>query len=169
MRNTITFDVMPVDAFAVCGNNLFVGGQFTTAGNDTNAHGIAIWDGSNWHGMNGGPGVNTSYISPDGSSGVLPNYWPPVTVTTISAHGHDVYVGGNFSYVANEETNAMVTVDSTSDRRAAKIALGVQTCQNWHVHKKRRAYSARWGELHYIILLYFSQVYGSASVPILAK
>jgi RHS repeat-associated protein len=113
-------EIIPVDTFAICGSNLFAGGQFTTAGSDTNAHGIAVWDGSNWHSMNGGPGVNTYYITsttipdPNAPTNVFSftKYWPPVTVTTISAHGHDVYVGGNFSYVANEETNDTITIDT---------------------------------------------------------
>src|ERR1700722_5428144 len=48
----------------------------------------------------------------------------------------------------------------TKNRRILKTVVGGQTCQNWHVHKKCRAYSARYLHRYYSIILYFSQVQG---------
>ncbi len=114
-------DLIPVKALAVCGTNLFVGGQFTTAGDDTNVNGIAIWNTVSWRGMNGGPGTTTRYDNPGHYWGgnIYPDdsftNWPPFTVNTISIHGDRVYVGGDFSYVVNGNTQDMVTVAITDN------------------------------------------------------
>ncbi len=43
-------------ALAVSGSTLYAGGTFTTAGDDTNANGIAQWNGTNWSAL--GSGMN---------------------------------------------------------------------------------------------------------------
>ena len=37
-----------VFALTACGTNLFVGGNFDSAGGNTNANGIAVWNGHDW-------------------------------------------------------------------------------------------------------------------------
>ncbi len=75
-----------VYALAVCDHDLFVGGDFTTAGGNTNANGIAKWDGEQWttihRGLAGGDN--------DG----------PVRVYSITPQGRTtLYIGGNFESV----------------------------------------------------------------------
>jgi len=55
-----------VMALAVSGNNLYVGGYFTTAG-DSDAHFVARWDGSSWSALGSGMdyGVNLLAASSD--------------------------------------------------------------------------------------------------------
>jgi hypothetical protein len=60
---------------AVSGNNLYVGGQFTTAGGVTVNH-IARWDGSSWSALGSGVGGD---------------------VLAIAVSGNDVYAGGFFN------------------------------------------------------------------------
>jgi len=74
-----------VNAIAVSGGNVYIGGTFTSAGGVT-ANRIAMWDGANWASLGTG--------SANGLSG---------TVQAIALNGSDVYVGGTF-------TNAGTTV-----------------------------------------------------------
>jgi trimeric autotransporter adhesin len=74
-----------VNAIAVSGNNVYVGGTFTNASGVT-ANRIALWNGANWASLGTG--------SANGLNG---------TVLAITLHGSDVYVGGTF-------TNAGATV-----------------------------------------------------------
>ena len=74
-----------VNAIAVSGNNVYIGGTFTNAGGVT-ANRIAVWNGFNWASLGTG--------SANGLSG---------TVQAIAINGSDVYVGGIF-------TNAGTTV-----------------------------------------------------------
>jgi stage V sporulation protein SpoVS len=73
-----------VDAIAVSGTNLYVGGHFTNASNKSAADYIAKWNGSGWSAL----GCN--FIG-DGS---LNN-----AVYAIAVSGSDVYVGGDFTDV----------------------------------------------------------------------
>jgi trimeric autotransporter adhesin len=95
-----------VNAIAVSGNNVYVGGSFTTAedGNLTNGivisvNNVARWDGSDWHALDAGVGG---------------------TVLALAVSGSDLYVGGTFT-----------TASQISARRVAKwdggawSALGV--------------------------------------------
>ncbi|WP_199120219.1 BspA family leucine-rich repeat surface protein [Pedobacter sp. ASV28] len=70
-----------VNAIAISGNNIYVGGGFTSAGNDTNIKYLAKWDGSSWSSL--GTGVNN-------------------VVKTIAASGINVYAGGNFTSVGGD-------------------------------------------------------------------
>src|SRR5206468_1219525 len=74
-----------VNAIAVSGNNVYVGGSFTNASGVT-ANRIAMWDGASWSSLGSG--------SANGLNG---------TVLAIAVNGSDVYVGGSF-------TNAGTTV-----------------------------------------------------------
>ncbi|HWW00117.1 MAG TPA: hypothetical protein VNZ64_10520 [Candidatus Acidoferrum sp.] len=74
-----------VNAIAVSGSSVYIGGTFTNASGVT-ANRIAMWDGANWNSLGTG--------SANGVSG---------TVQAIAINGTDVYVGGTF-------TNAGTTV-----------------------------------------------------------
>jgi RHS repeat-associated protein len=96
-----------VTSLAACGSNLFVGGYFDTAGGNTNANGVAIWNGMTWRTMNGGIGVADDFAtrrypneSTEGPYPFLP------LVYTIAARGNRVFVGGDFTYILNG-TNSM--------------------------------------------------------------
>lgn len=67
-----------VNAIAVSGNNVYIGGTFTTAGGTT-ANRVAMWDGFNWSSLGTG--------SANGLNG---------TVYAVAVNGSDVYVGGVF-------------------------------------------------------------------------
>ncbi|MCI0539834.1 MAG: hypothetical protein L0Z50_31890, partial [Verrucomicrobiales bacterium] len=64
-----------VNALAVSGSDLFVGGWFTAAGGAP-ASRIAKWDGSVWSALGSGVGAN---------------------VNALAASGTDLYVGGAFN------------------------------------------------------------------------
>ncbi len=68
-----------VNAIAVAGNNVYIGGTFTSAGGVT-ANRIAVWNGVNWASLGTG--------SANGLNG---------TVYAIAVNGSDVYVGGSFA------------------------------------------------------------------------
>jgi trimeric autotransporter adhesin len=68
-----------VNAIAVSGNNVYIGGTFTNASGVT-ANRIAVWNGGNWASLGSG--------SANGLSG---------TVYAIALNGGDVYVGGSFT------------------------------------------------------------------------
>jgi RHS repeat-associated protein len=76
-----------VYAMASCGTNLFVGGDFTSAGGNTTAQGIARWNGVNWAPIHAGLTANTNL-------GVYP--WTNLIVKAISTRGDTIYVGGQF-------------------------------------------------------------------------
>jgi trimeric autotransporter adhesin len=72
-----------VEAMAICGSDLYVGGWFTQAG-DVAANHIAKWDGSAWSSL--GSGVND---------------W----VFDIAVSGSDIYVGGFFTQAGGVAAN----------------------------------------------------------------
>jgi hypothetical protein len=61
---------------AVVGPDIYVGGDFTSAGGVANTTYIARWDGSSWHAL--GDGLNGS-------------------VYAFAVIGYDLYVGGAFT------------------------------------------------------------------------
>jgi hypothetical protein len=79
-------------AIAVDGNNVYVGGAFTTAGGITVNH-IARWDGNTWHAMG------------SGTSG---------TVNAIAVQGQNVYIGGQFIYASNQVVNLIARWDGST-------------------------------------------------------
>jgi trimeric autotransporter adhesin len=70
-----------VNAIAVSGNDVYVGGSFLSVGNMV-ALGVAKWNGSTW-----------SVLGSGGGNGVIGR------VNAIAVSGNDVYVGGEFSQV----------------------------------------------------------------------
>ncbi|MCC7163013.1 MAG: hypothetical protein IT331_11005, partial [Anaerolineae bacterium] len=81
-----------VNALAVSGNNLYVGGEFTDVNNGgslfTAADYVAKWDGTNW-----------SALGNDGGS--TPNGSLNFSINAIAVSGTDLYVGGGFTDVNN--------------------------------------------------------------------
>jgi len=67
------------NALAMSGSDLYVGGDFTTAGGSA-AKRIAKWNGTSWSSL--GSGLNT-------------------VVSALAASGSDLYVGGYFTYATN--------------------------------------------------------------------
>jgi hypothetical protein len=68
-----------VSALAVSGGTLYAGGDFTTAGSDTNANDIAQWNGTSWSALGSGFGPNYSSVS------------------ALAVSGSTLYAGGNFT------------------------------------------------------------------------
>ena len=81
-----TFRDSPVGAIAVSGKDVYVGGNFTTAGG-VSANNIAKWDGTVWSAL--GSGMSDNF-------GVASAY-----VHSIHIDGNDVYVGGGFTQASN--------------------------------------------------------------------
>jgi len=67
----------PVNAIAMSGSDVYVGGEFANAGVVSDTRRIARWDGSQWHAL--GSGIDNG------------------TVNAIAISGSDVYVGGSFT------------------------------------------------------------------------
>ncbi|MDW8233695.1 MAG: hypothetical protein RMJ54_13030, partial [Roseiflexaceae bacterium] len=82
------FSLSPVQAIAVSGNDVYVGGAFLNAGGVPEADYIARWDGTRWYALGGSSG-----------NGPLqrPEYPPFYPVSTIAISGNNVYVGGYFT------------------------------------------------------------------------
>jgi hypothetical protein len=82
-----------VTALAVSGDTLYAGGNFTSAGGDTNANCIAQWNGSNWSAL--GRGLN-------------------FTVEALAVSGGTLYAGGIFSSSGgwNNSSEGTVTLNS---------------------------------------------------------
>ena len=78
-----------VNAIAVDGTNVYVGGGFTDAGGIAAADYIAKWNGTNWSALGSNGAAN----------GPLNNY-----VTAIAVIGSNVYVSGGFTNINNGGT-----------------------------------------------------------------
>jgi hypothetical protein len=70
-----------VNAIAISGTDVFVGGSFTNAGGVPGANYIARWDGAQWHAVGGANAISASFPH----------------VKAIAIIGNDVYIGGNFT------------------------------------------------------------------------
>ena len=92
-----------VNALAISGTDLYVGGVFTTAGGAA-ASRIAKWNGSAWSAL--GSGVNFA-------ANILAEH---ATVHALAVSGTDLYVGGDFS-----------SVGTIASSYLAKAFLGVDT------------------------------------------
>ncbi|MBC7877630.1 MAG: hypothetical protein H7Y59_10715, partial [Anaerolineales bacterium] len=66
-----------VYAIAINGSNVYMGGQFTDAGGNTNADRIAVWDGSSWSAL--GSGISNGQVN------------------ALAFNGSVLYVGGSFT------------------------------------------------------------------------
>ena len=81
-----------VNALAVSGNNLIVGGDFDYAGT-TPANNIAIWDGAQWSALG------------DGIDGI---------VKAILVDGNDIYVGGQFTLAGSNSAFSIARWDGST-------------------------------------------------------
>ena len=94
-----------VFSMAACNSNLFVGGDFTSAGNQTNANGIAVWNGLQWNAMGSGLLCSNLNLWSGGSPPPVfmadNTYFLNPIVYTISTHGKEVYIGGLFTDALN--------------------------------------------------------------------
>ncbi len=81
-----------VNAFALVGTDLYVGGAFTVAGG-VSASRVAKWDGSSWSAL--GAGVNN-------------------TVNALTVVGTDLYAGGTFTTAGGVTVNRIAKWDGTS-------------------------------------------------------
>ncbi|MBO9327013.1 MAG: hypothetical protein J7463_17125, partial [Roseiflexus sp.] len=112
-----------VNAIAISGGNLYVGGAFTDAGGASSADRIARWDGSRWHAIGTGVDGNVRALVVRGTgvyvggdfpgAGGMPGTnhlarwdgarWRPVgdeiVISSIAVSGTDVYVGGAFTRI----------------------------------------------------------------------
>jgi RHS repeat-associated protein len=114
-----------VYALSACGSNLFVGGEFSYAGGNTNANGIAKWDGIKWTTIGNGlwGGDVDSNVFADFSSINSTNQFPAkLRVSSIIAQGNTLYVGGEFRR-ALQGTNLVVN-------HIAK-AVWAESSQSW--------------------------------------
>ncbi|MEW6159676.1 MAG: choice-of-anchor D domain-containing protein, partial [Verrucomicrobiota bacterium] len=79
VKHTIWPTLVGVNALAISGGELYVGGRFDTAGS-TSASSIAKWDGNQWRALSSG--VNGE-------------------VMALTVSGNNLYVGGNFNDIGN--------------------------------------------------------------------
>jgi RHS repeat-associated protein len=80
-------DQVGVYALTACGTNLFVGGNFDSAGDNTNANGIAVWNGTSWATVQSG-------ILPNPGCDDLSGSVTKREVHCIAARGNSIFVGG---------------------------------------------------------------------------
>ncbi len=90
-----------VHAIAVIGTNIYVGGDFLTAGG-VSARNIAKWDGSSWSALGSGVEV-TNYFG---------NYFGTVNTLTVSAN--ELYVGGDFITAGGVSANGIAKWNGNS-------------------------------------------------------
>lgn len=93
----------PVYALALVGNDLYVGGAFSIAGNAI-ANNLARWDGTTW-----------SSVGDDGVSG-------PVYCLTVD--GNDMFIGGQFLSGGGASSKCILRIDLTT-RRYFPMGAGV--------------------------------------------
>ncbi len=86
-----------VKAIVVAGSNVFVGGDFNTAGN-IGAIGVARWDGTNWSPVGGG--ISATSFKP--------------AVYGLAYDGTSLYVGGNFTMAGSVSANNLAQWDGQS-------------------------------------------------------
>jgi hypothetical protein len=87
-----------VQTLVVSGSDLYVGGDFTTAGGNP-ANCIAKWDGTSWTTLGSGMSGN----DPHGTH-----------VSTLAVSGSNVYAGGNFTNAGGVAANSIAKWDGTS-------------------------------------------------------
>ncbi len=85
-----------VDAIAVSGSNVYVGGSFLHAGGDT-ANYIAMWDGTKWNTL-----------------GTSPNDGVDDPVLALATSGTDLYVGGIFSHAGGKSSSYVAEWNGTA-------------------------------------------------------
>jgi RHS repeat-associated protein len=100
-----------VFSIAACGSKLFVGGDFTVAGDQTNVNSVAVWDGADWQGIAGGLSLAPTPSSPYPPSGVFCDaaFTNPV-VYSVATHGDStLYIGGVFTGAGNSDGSTVPT------------------------------------------------------------
>jgi len=100
-----------VNAIAVSGNNVYIGGTFTNA-SGVAANRIAMWDGANWNSLGTG--------SANGVNG---------TVLAIAINGTDVYVGGTFANAGTTVVRGIARWDGASWSGLGSGATGTSTAE----------------------------------------
>ncbi|HEY5913512.1 MAG TPA: hypothetical protein VJA21_23235 [Verrucomicrobiae bacterium] len=98
-----------VNAIAASGNNVYIGGTFTSAGGVT-ANRIAVWNGFNWTSLGSG--------SANGLNG---------TVYAIAINGTDVYVGGSFANAGTTTVRGIAKWDGANWSGLGSGATGTST------------------------------------------
>ncbi|WP_376692411.1 Kelch repeat-containing protein [Wenzhouxiangella sp. EGI_FJ10409] len=85
-----------VFSLAVSGDDVYVGGSFTGAGDQLANH-VARWDGKQWHALEGGDrnGVSGGYVA------------------ALAVSDDGVYVGGGFEQVAGKQVNRVARWDGS--------------------------------------------------------
>lgn len=106
----ITANYGVVDAIAVRGDEVYVGGTFTIAGEDS-AYRIARWNGNKWFPL--GRGVSHSLGG--------------ARVNAIALNGKDVYVGGVFTNAGGVAVNNIAKWDSVSKTWSAVGSGGISS------------------------------------------
>ena len=100
-----------INALAVSGNNVYVGGTFTNASGVT-ANRVAVWNGGNWASLGTGTG--------NGVNG---------TVFAIAINGSDVYVGGSFMNAGTTVVRGIARWDGASWSGLGSGATGPSTAE----------------------------------------
>lgn len=95
------------NAFCVAGNDLYMGGRFSAAGNKIVNH-IARWDGTEWHSIGSGNENGVSAV-PQSEFDLAQAY-----VTSIAVSGDKVYVGGCFDKAGSMPAKSIAVWDGTS-------------------------------------------------------
>lgn len=96
-----------VYAIAIKGSNVYVGGNFDTAGG-VSANGIAMWDGSQWQALGSGVAYSgdTAYVE------------------ALAVSGTDLYVGGYFQEAGGSPASAIAKWDTLTNSWSA-LGAGV--------------------------------------------
>jgi hypothetical protein len=88
-----------VRVLASWGDNLYVGGSFSSAGGDTNAACLAKWDGKSWSRLADG---YSSYQGPDNVA----------AVQALAIRGKEIFVGGKFTEITTAD--GILTVNNVA-------------------------------------------------------
>lgn len=100
-----------VNAIAVSGNNVYIGGTFTTAGGVT-ANRVAVWNGAIWSSLGTG--------SANGLNG---------TVYAVAVNGNNVYVGGSFANAGTTVVRGIARWDGATWSGLGSGATGPSTAE----------------------------------------
>jgi trimeric autotransporter adhesin len=100
-----------VNAIAVSGSTVYIGGTFTNASGVT-ANRIAMWDGANWNSLGSG--------SANGVNG---------TVLAIAVNGSDVYAGGTFANAGTTVVRGIAHWDGANWSGLGSGATGPSTAE----------------------------------------
>jgi hypothetical protein len=108
-----------VMAIAISGNDIYVGGYFTSLGDSTSANHIAKWNSS----------TKKWSVLPSGSSNGVNNY-----VNTIAISGSDVYVGGDFTQLGDSTSANYIAKWNTTTSTWSTLTSGASNGVNNSVY-----------------------------------